>query len=60
MKNTKCVISVLPLIADALGRKYGVKVIIGGERAYTNGKNIHSRFAPQIRPHNQGSAEYMP
>lgn len=41
MRNTKNVIAALPLIADALGRKYGVKVLIGGDRAYTDGKNIH-------------------
>lgn len=43
--NTR-IISALPLIASALGRKYGVKVRIGGERAYTNGKDIHLPALP--------------
>lgn len=41
MENTNHVINVLPLIATVLGRKYGVRVHIGGERAYTNGRDIH-------------------
>lgn len=40
------IINALPLIANVLGRKYGVKVHIGGERAYTNGKDIHLPALP--------------
>lgn len=31
----------LPRIAAILGRKYGVRVHIGGDRAFTDGRNIH-------------------
>lgn len=46
MLKTENIISSLPLVADVLGRKYGVKVHIGGERAYTDGKNIHLPALP--------------
>ena len=39
-------INALPLVADALGRKYGVKVLIGGSTAFTDGKNIHLPSLP--------------
>lgn len=45
IENTH-IINALPLVADALGRKYGVKVYIGGEGAYTNGKDIHIPSLP--------------
>lgn len=46
MIQTKHVINALPLIADVLGKKYGVRVHIGGEQAYTNGKDIHLPSLP--------------
>ena len=46
MIQTKHVINALPLIADILGKKYGVRVHIGGEQAYTNGKDIHLPSLP--------------
>lgn len=46
MSKTKNVINALPLVADVLGRKYGVKVHIGGEQAYTDGKDIHIPALP--------------
>lgn len=46
MKNMKYIINALPLVADALGRKYGVKVLISGEKAYTDGKDIHLPALP--------------
>lgn len=46
MVKTENVIGALPLIASVLGRKYGVKVHIGGERAYTDGRNIHLPALP--------------
>lgn len=46
MVATTAIINALPLVADALGRKYGVKVYIGGEGAYTNGKDIHMPSLP--------------
>ena len=35
----------LPLVASALGRKYGLEVVIGGDRAATNGRRI---FLPSL------------
>jgi hypothetical protein len=35
----------LPLIASALGRRYGVKVVIGSDKAMTDGKSI---FLPSL------------
>lgn len=46
MIKTRHIINALPLIADALGRKYGVQVHIGGDSAYTDGKNIHLPSLP--------------
>lgn len=46
MIKTRHIINALPLIADALGRKYGVQVHIGGDSAYTDGKNIHLPALP--------------
>lgn len=46
MENVKHLINALPLVADALGRKYGVKVNIGGSKAYTDGQNIHLPALP--------------
>lgn len=40
------ILSALPLLADALGRKYGVRVLIGGDRAFTDGKDIHIPALP--------------
>lgn len=44
--QTSNIINALPLVADVLGRRYGVKVLIGGSRAYTNGKDIHIPALP--------------
>lgn len=41
MIQNKYVISALPLVADILGRKYGVRVHIGGNGAYTDGRDIY-------------------
>jgi cobalamin biosynthesis protein CobT len=40
MVNSKMVMKSLPMIASILGRKYGVKVEIGGDQACTNGSTI--------------------
>ena len=40
----------LPLVASALGRKYGLKVIIGGEQAATNGDTIYLPSLPLNSP----------
>lgn len=37
MLDTRAVMCSLPLVASALGRKYGVTVTIGGAEAYTDG-----------------------
>lgn len=36
----------LPMVASVLGRKYGVKVVIGGTGAYTDGNTIHLPALP--------------
>ncbi|MEF2144164.1 MAG: VWA domain-containing protein [Desulfovibrionaceae bacterium] len=36
----------LPLVASVLGHKYGVKVLIGGKGAYTDGNTIHLPALP--------------
>lgn len=41
MQNTKAVMQALPLVASILGKKYGVRVEIGGAQAYTDGQTIH-------------------
>ena len=40
----------LPLVASALGRKYGLKVVIGGEQAATNGDTIYLPSLPLNSP----------
>jgi uncharacterized protein with von Willebrand factor type A (vWA) domain len=46
MIQTKHVIRSLPLLADILGRKYGIKVQIGGGKASTNGNVIQLPALP--------------
>ena len=46
MIDTQAVMRSLPLVASVLGRKYGVKVEIGGGEAYTNGETIHLPALP--------------
>jgi uncharacterized protein YegL len=46
MIQNKHIINALPLVADVLGRKYGVRVHIGGDRAYTDGRDIHLPSLP--------------
>ena len=46
MVKEKHIINALPLIAAILGRKYGVRVEIGGDRAYTDGNIIHLPSLP--------------
>ena len=40
----------LPLVASALGRKYGLRVVIGGEQAATNGDTIYLPSLPLKSP----------
>ncbi|WP_291327123.1 hypothetical protein [Desulfovibrio sp. UCD-KL4C] len=44
--NNKLLIKSLPLVASVLGRKYGVQVRIGGDKAFTNGKVIQLPALP--------------
>lgn len=46
MTDRSSIIRAFPLVADALGRRYGVKVLISGQRAYTNGTDIHLPSLP--------------
>ena len=50
MIDTRAVMRSLPLVASVLGRKYGVKVEIGGMDAYTDGKTIHLPALPSEVP----------
>jgi cobalamin biosynthesis protein CobT len=43
-------IRALPLVASALGRKYGVKVIIGGQQAFSDDSNIFLPALPLDSP----------
>ena len=47
MIQNKHIIKSLPLLAAALGKKYGVEVLIGGNKACTNGKSIYLPTLPQ-------------
>ena len=38
--NMQNIMSSLPLVASVLGKRYGVKVIVGGSSAYTDGETI--------------------
>jgi hypothetical protein len=46
MIETRAVMRSLPLVASVLGRKYGVKVEIGGTDAYVNGTVIRLPSLP--------------
>ncbi|NCC04435.1 MAG: VWA domain-containing protein [Proteobacteria bacterium] len=46
MIDTQAVMRSLPLVASILGKKYGVKVEIGGSEAFTNGETIHLPALP--------------
>ena len=46
MIDTRAVMRSLPLVASVLGRKYGVKVEMGGSDAYTDGAVIHLPALP--------------
>lgn len=41
MSTNKLIMQSLPMVASALGRKYGVRVEIGGKQACTDGKTIY-------------------
>ena len=42
----KDIMNCLPLVASVLSKKYGVNVIVGGDTAFTEGKNIHIPTLP--------------
>lgn len=46
MISNRDILNCLPLLASALGDRYGVKVLIGGSGAYTDGKIIHLPTLP--------------
>jgi hypothetical protein len=48
MTKTSPVLGCLPLLADILGRSYGVVVEIGGANAYTDGRTIRLPSLPAI------------
>lgn len=47
MIKNKHIINSLPLLAAALGRKYGVEVVIGADNACTDGRTIYLPALPQ-------------
>jgi len=44
--NNQLIMRSLPMVASVLGRKYGVKVEIAGNQAYTDGSTIHLPSLP--------------
>ncbi|MCB5286130.1 MAG: VWA domain-containing protein [Candidatus Cloacimonetes bacterium] len=50
MTDTRVMMRSVPLVASVLGRKYGVKVEMGGADAYTDGKTIHLPAMPSEVP----------
>ena len=44
--NTQSILHCLPLLADVLGRAYGVAVEIGGSEAFTTGRVIRLPSLP--------------
>ena len=44
--NKRLLMKSLPLVASVLGQKYGVKVHIGGDKAFTDGKTIQLPALP--------------
>lgn len=46
MIRNRDILNCLPLLASVLGNRYGVKVRIGGDKAYTNGKIIQIPALP--------------
>lgn len=49
-ENMKTFIGSLPIVAKAIGRRYGVHVKIGGARAFTDGNVIHLPALPEDDP----------
>jgi hypothetical protein len=46
MIKTRDIMACLPLVASILGDRYGVKVVIGGKKAATDGTTIHLPTLP--------------
>ena len=46
MIQTQTIVRSLPLVASVLGKRYGVTVVIGGDKACTDGKTIHLPALP--------------
>ena len=46
MIENNAIMKALPMVASVLGRKYGVNVEIGGDKAYTDGNTIHLPTLP--------------
>ncbi|TDX26783.1 cobalamin biosynthesis protein CobT [Modicisalibacter xianhensis] len=49
----------LPIVAAAYGRKFGVKVVIGNDMAYTDGKTIVVPNIPEDYPHQDALWGYV-
>ena len=46
MIQNQSIVRSLPLVASVLGKRYGVKVAIGGDKACTDGSTIHLPALP--------------
>lgn len=51
MSKRKTIYSALPIVAASYGEKFGVKVNIGGDSAYTDGESIQIPNIPESYPH---------
>ena len=48
MIQTQTIVRSLPLVASVLGKRYGVNVVIGGDKACTDGSTIHLPALPPM------------
>lgn len=46
LADRKAYLQSFPILASILGQKYGIRVVIGGEEAFTDGKTIHLPALP--------------
>lgn len=49
-KSKKPIFNALPIVAAAYGEKFGVKITIGGDTAYTDGRSINLPNVPDSYP----------
>jgi hypothetical protein len=59
MSTRTTIYNALPIVAAAYGEKFGVKVSIGGDTAYTDGKTIVVPNIPESYPHKDALWGYL-